>query len=167
MVLGGGAVALVVWLRREGGDVEEEEGGGVVAPVSIGGDTTEIGSAGGLPIEVRLRQISDRHRLRIDAADAYNAMAQAAARDGLNLVVNSAFRSRAEQARLYAMYQAGTGNLAAPPGYSTHEGGLSADIDMKQQGRAAAAYVWLAANARRFGFVNDVASEPWHWTYKI
>ena len=26
------------------------------------------------------------------------------------------------------------------------------------------AYRWLSNNAKRFGFVNDVAGEFWHWT---
>jgi LAS superfamily LD-carboxypeptidase LdcB len=27
-------------------------------------------------------------------------------------------------------------------------------------------YYWLVENGSRFGFVNDVPNEPWHWTYQ-
>jgi LAS superfamily LD-carboxypeptidase LdcB len=33
-------------------------------------------------------------------------------------------------------------------------------------GYGTAAYRWLANNARRYGFVNDVRGESWHWTYR-
>ena len=33
------------------------------------------------------------------------------------------------------------------------------------KGKDSVVYKWLAVNAGRYGFVNDVASEPWHWTW--
>lgn len=45
------------------------------------------------------------------------------------LVVTSARRSRADQARLYQRYLRGESNLpAAPPGTSAHENGLAFDL---------------------------------------
>src|SRR5690606_15302901 len=61
---------------------------------------------------------------------------------------------------------------AAPPGYSTHECGLSVDInrapgdDPKTKEPDSPVDLWLRKHAASYGFVNDVKSEPWHWTYK-
>ena len=49
--------------------------------------------------------------------------------------------------------------LTASPGYSNHGNGLAVDI------HPAAIQSWLKGNASRFGWVNDVPSEPWHWSY--
>lgn len=50
--------------------------------------------------------------------------------------------------------------VAASPGYSNHGEGISVDIypDSMQS--------WMRSNAGRYGWVNDVPSESWHWTYK-
>lgn len=53
----------------------------------------------------------------------------------------------------------------ARPGYSYHERGLA--IDFMANGRfinsrSNPGFIWLAANAGRFGFYN-LPSEPWHW----
>jgi LAS superfamily LD-carboxypeptidase LdcB len=76
--------------------------------------------------------------------------------------VNSGYRTYGEQAALYQAYRNGTGNLAAAPGRSTHGLGLSADIQVTDPGKLR----WLRANAGRYGFVNDVPSEAWHWTWR-
>jgi zinc D-Ala-D-Ala carboxypeptidase len=39
---------------------------------------------------------------------------------------------------------------------------LSADIRVTDP----ATLRWLRANAARYGFVNDVPSEAWHWTWR-
>lgn len=49
--------------------------------------------------------------------------------------------------------------LTASPGYSNHGNGLAVDI------HPGAIQSWLKGNASRFGWVNDVPSEPWHWSY--
>ena len=49
--------------------------------------------------------------------------------------------------------------LTASPGYSNHGNGLAVDI------HPGAIQSWLKSNAGRFGWVNDVPSEPWHWSY--
>lgn len=49
--------------------------------------------------------------------------------------------------------------LTASPGHSNHGNGLAVDI------HPAAIQNWMKANAARFGWVNDVPSEPWHWSY--
>lgn len=87
---------------------------------------------------------------------------------GMDLPVISGGRSRAEQARLYALYKAGRGNLAAPPGTSTHESGRAVDF-----GGAAHGFTpqqrWLAQVAEQYNFKwtgkNFKQIEPWHFDY--
>lgn len=54
----------------------------------------------------------------------------------------------------------------ARPGLSKHEQGLAVDFTYNggsMTTRSNPGYVWLAANAARYGFVN-LPSEPWHWS---
>lgn len=119
----------------------------------------------GSRVELDLADIGGGYQLGKDAAAAYLRMAAAALAAGITLRVNSAFRSMAEQTRLYALYLAG-GNLAAKPGYSNHQSGIAVDIDSYDaQGRPNAASYWLAQNAGRFGFKRTVPEELWHWEY--
>src|SRR5688572_28062160 len=71
-----------------------------------------------------------------------------------NITVGSGFRTVEEQARLYADYQAGRGNLAAPPGKSNHNHGLAADIDGDKQ--------CAHKNGPMFGLHFPVRGEDWH-----
>ena len=88
------------------------------------------------------------------------------------------FRDPAEQIKLrqahcgsttYAVYQMPASQCSPPtarPGTSMHERGLA--IDFMSSGRLISsrsdpAFVWLSANAARFGFFN-LPSEPWHWS---
>ena len=96
------------------------------------------------------------------AAQAFHRMDAAATAAGHDLHVNSGYRTYAEQAALYQAYRNGTGNLAAPPGHSTHGLGLSADVQVTDP----ATLRWLRAHADTYGFVNDVPSEAWHWTWR-
>jgi D-alanyl-D-alanine carboxypeptidase len=91
-------------------------------------------------------------------------MSEAAyAEGGIDLVVNSAFRTFAEQTRLYTLWVTGQGNRAAKPGSSRHESGLAVDIE--SAGGTNGSYAWLAQNAARFGFKRTVSDEPWHWEF--
>jgi hypothetical protein len=96
--------------------------------------------------------------MRPDVAEAFDRMA-AAARDeaGLALDINSAFRSDAEQARLFAAHP--DPKWVAPPGTSLHR--YATELDLGPP----AAYSWLLANCRRFGFIRRYAWEPWHFGY--
>lgn len=77
---------------------------------------------------------------------------------GLRPRVTSGFRSRAEQARLYAAYQRGeTRYPAAPPGYSLHEYGLA--IDMVSEDPAFLARVWGGVGGRWGG-----SRDPVHYS---
>jgi peptidoglycan hydrolase-like protein with peptidoglycan-binding domain len=123
-----------------------------------------LGYVNGVPRSIRVSSIGNGKYLRTDAAARFNAMKAAARRVGITLTPVSGFRTMAQQRALYAAYLAGRGNLAARPGYSNHQSGLSVDISVG--GYGSAAYRWLARHARAYGFVNDVRGEPWHWTYR-
>ena len=84
-------------------------------------------------------------------------MAAAAGTDGVTLSITSGFRSDAEQARLFAANP--NPKWVAPPGKSLHRLGTELDLGPP------AAYGWLAANARRFGFVQRYSWEAWHYGY--
>jgi hypothetical protein len=97
-------------------------------------------------------------------ADAYWAMREAAANDGVELVIYSGFRTQAEQEYFYHCYRECACNGCSPaakPGHSNHQSGSALDLAM-----APGAHDWLVANASRFGFRSPVKREPWHWEYR-
>ena len=122
-----------------------------------------IGVANGQVPDALLESIGQgQHRLERTAAVAFRRMATAAARDGIGLRVSDSYRSLADQEKTadnVGLYR--EGGLAALPGTSTHGWGLSVDIDLDARTQR-----WLQANANRFGFAEDVAREPWHYTYR-
>ncbi|HZH15666.1 MAG TPA: peptidoglycan-binding protein [Archangium sp.] len=153
---------------------------GVVGPktwnklgINVSGPVTNPGTGGGRAVkgyvngvarDITVSSIAGGKEMRSDAAAAFNRMHAAAKAAGINLHVNSAFRTMEEQRALYQKYLNGTGNLAAKPGYSNHQGGIAVDINVG--GTGTSTYKWLANNASRFGFVRTVPSEPWHWEYR-
>lgn len=82
--------------------------------------------------------------------------AVAAHRCGVRIV--SAWRSYAKQAYLYALFKAGIGNPANPPGTSTHEKGLAVDAHPEDGNYAA-----LNDTMRQFGIIGDKPAELWHF----
>jgi LAS superfamily LD-carboxypeptidase LdcB len=98
-------------------------------------------------------------------ADAYWAMRAAAAKDGVELIIYSGFRTPLEQEYFYRCYRTGKCNggvKAAKPGWSNHQSGKALDISVSD----ALVHPWLVANAARFGFEATVPSEPWHWEFQ-
>jgi soluble lytic murein transglycosylase-like protein len=96
-------------------------------------------------------------RMRPDVALAFDRMSAAAHKDGVALLVTSAFRTNAEQAALFAAHP--DPKWVAPPGQSLHRLGTELDLG------PASAYGWLAANALRFGFKQRYSWEAWHFGY--
>lgn len=137
--------------------------GGPVTPPPSGSRTVD-GYVNGVRRSITVSAVPNGKSMRTDAAAAFNRMHAAARQEGIELRVNSAFRTMAEQEALYAAYLNGTGNLAARPGYSNHQGGIAADISVGST--SSSTYQWLKRNASRFGFVRTVSSEPWHWEYR-
>jgi len=124
------------------------------APATSGGSTPSIAAGGGYsgPLAYRTGE-----RMRPDVAAAFDRMATAASHAGLTLVVNSGFRSDAEQAALFAAHP--DPRWVAPPGHSLHR--CATELDLGPE----SAYGWLAANATRFGFVQRYSWEAWHYGY--
>ena len=119
----------------------------------------------GQPVLVQLKEVQRGYYLNAGgAADAFIEMSAAAmSENGIALKLNSAFRTMAEQQRLYDLWRAGKGKKAALPGWSNHQLGLAADIESADGTNQA--FHWLTSNAARFRFKRTVASEPWHWEY--
>lgn len=138
--------------------------GGVTPPPPASGTHRVTGYVNGVPRSITVSSVGNNKYMRTDAASAFNRMKAAAARAGVSLSVNSGFRTQAEQQHLYNLYRQGRGNLAARPGYSNHQGGLSADISVPG-GYGSSTYRWLQAHGGAYGFKNDVRGEPWHWTF--
>lgn len=106
-----------------------------------------------------------------------DSMLAAAAADGI-VLGGSGYRDPSRQIELRRQH-CGTSNYAiyvmpsylctpptAIPGSSLHERGLAIDFSWRGQsltGAPNAAFVWLSANAARFGFYN-LPSEAWHWS---
>lgn len=104
---------------------------------------------------------STGHKLWAPAAQAFERLLAAARADGVSIGITSSYRPYATQVSLAhqkGIY--GRGGLAAVPGTSDHGWGRSVDLRLD-----AGAQAWMRANAGRFGFVEDVAGEPWHWTF--
>jgi hypothetical protein len=95
--------------------------------------------------------------MRPDVAEAFDRLAAAARRAGHSLSITSAFRSDAEQARLFAANP--NPRWVAPPGTSLHRYATELDLGPRS------AWGWLARNARRFGFIKRYAWEPWHFGF--
>jgi hypothetical protein len=134
--------------RLESSAVAEAElvppGGGLMGWATGGGYSGPLAYRQGKP-------------MRPDVARAFDRMAAAAAGDGVSLIVVSAFRSDAEQAKLFAAHP--DPKWVAPPGQSLHR--LATELDLGPPG----AYGWLYANAGRFGFLKRYSWEPWHFGY--
>ena len=108
-------------------------------------------------------------RLRADAARAFNAMSQAKAQGtGSPLCVTDAYRPYREQVIVYAQTPA----MTAIPGTSNHGWGQAVDLCGGAERYNGAAYLWLKANAGRFGWHHPAwaepgqrQEEPWHWEF--
>ncbi|MFN7131386.1 MAG: D-alanyl-D-alanine carboxypeptidase family protein [Myxococcales bacterium] len=121
-----------------------------------------MGYRNGRPYRIHLKSIGGGKYLSAPAADAFNRMRAAAARQGVTLTAVSGFRSMAQQQALWRKYGP---PRAARPGYSNHQSGVAVDIATNNS-RNSAAYRWLARNGRAYGFYNTVSYEPWHWEYR-
>ena len=133
--------------------------------------------------------------LQTEAADAFLSMQAAAAKDGVDIRMQSGYRSVEYQQKLYdnkTRYYRNKGYPEAearqkaaavvnPPGYSEHNCGLAADLNSPEhpaldRGFAdTAAFRWLQEHAVEYGFllrypegaeaVTEITYEPWHWRY--
>jgi peptidoglycan hydrolase-like protein with peptidoglycan-binding domain len=140
-------------------------GGGVTDPGTPAGGKQVTAYTQGRPSTITVVPVGNGQYMRADAARNFKAMQAAASQAGINLTATSGFRTMEQQRVLYQKYLNGTGNLAAKPGYSNHQSGISMDIG-GVGGYNTKAFNWLKNNAAKYGFVNDVRGEYWHWTFK-
>lgn len=125
--------------------------------------------------------------LRSDAAVAYRRMFKAAKQEGINLVLQSAYRSFASQVSVYngwvaKLGKAGADLQSARPGFSEHQTGLSADIAAADKECTISECFantpegkWLAKNAWEYGWhlrypkgktsITGYKFEPWHYRF--
>lgn len=120
-----------------------------------------------------------------EANDAYVSMWNAANQEELKLIVNSSYRTYESQTEVYKNIKAANGQkeadkVAARPGHSEHQTGLSIDVfEIKNQATStfkdSPAYTWLKENAYKYGFIErypenkeyltGYSFESWHWRY--
>jgi D-alanyl-D-alanine carboxypeptidase len=124
-----------------------------------------------------------------DAAESVLAMQRAAAADGVQLSLLSAFRPIDLQKQIFfdvksernqnALERA---QVSAPPGFSEHSTGYAVDLgdasapqtNLSADFEQTRAFRWLQANAARYHFVlsfppdnaQGVSYEPWHWRFE-
>lgn len=135
------------------------------------------GGYGSLPIPDTLRALGNgkvpksalveisqgRHRLYAPAAASWNNLVAAARAEGIELRITDSYRSYAEQVDLAerkGLYS--QGGLAATPGTSNHGWGMAVDADVTD----ARTREWLQVNGPRFGWIEAVPREPWHWEFR-
>ncbi|MFJ6416991.1 D-alanyl-D-alanine carboxypeptidase family protein [Paeniglutamicibacter sp. NPDC091659] len=126
-------------------------------------------------------------RLETRTAAAYRDLAKAARRDGVNIKLTSGYRSYKSQKTIFDNYTVWYGpekarSLAAKPGTSEHQTGLSLDVGNFNRKCAlndcfATTPVgrWMGKNAPKYGFVlrypkgqeavTGYKYEPWHFRY--
>jgi D-alanyl-D-alanine carboxypeptidase len=147
----------------------------------------------GLPLQPEARRLVSvgpdiyqrDQRLLPAAAAAWQAMASAAAADGVELQLVSAFRPVDYQAGiLRRKLDQGQSiddilRVSAAPGYSEHHSGRAVDLTtpgcavLEEEFEHSAAFAWLNRRALEFGFrlsyprgnPHGVAFEPWHWAW--
>ncbi len=125
---------------------------------------------GSIPLKVLCAvPFAPSQHLRCDAMEALVRMNDAYRADvGRDLSINGSYRALEDQITT----RAAKGTMAAVPGTSNHGWGLAIDLNQTNSYRSAT-YVWLKANATRFGWHHPVymdeggagPHEPWHWEF--
>jgi zinc D-Ala-D-Ala carboxypeptidase len=144
---------------------------------SGGASVGRIGGFGPMPVPAELQAYGNGtlpagvlqpigqagHALYAPAAEGWKAAVQAAAADGVTLRVTDTYRTYDQQVELVerkGLYA--EGGYGAVPGTSNHGWGLALDADVNDP----ATLSWLRQNGHRFGFVEAVPREPWHWEFR-
>ncbi len=144
---------------------------------------------------VELEKVQNDKKVDARIADAVRSMIADAAADGVELIIQSSYRSVEHQERLFAnkverVIKAGTPKedaeavaamVVARPRTSEHHTGLAMDIvtpeyrELEEGFEDTKAFSWLCENAAEYGFtlrypkdksdVTGIVYEPWHWRY--
>lgn len=138
-------------------------------------------------IEVGPNLVGRMQRLTPDAAARWQQMVEAAAGDGIRLLIVSGFRSFEYQATLIRNKLDSGQSIEeilavnAAPGFSEHHAGRSVDIatpgsrPLTEEFEESEAFAWLGNNAADFGFSMSyprdnpygLIYEPWHWAANV
>ena len=128
------------------------------------GIPTELAAYGNgkIPANALEKVGATNHKLWAPAAQSLTRMMADAKAQGVTIGITDSYRPYSEQvdlARRKGLYS--QGGLAAKPGTSEHGWGMAADLDLNSKAQS-----WMRANAGRYGFVENVPRESWHWAYK-
>lgn len=131
--------------------------------------------------EKYLAETASNYQLHADVYPHLKRLLDAAARDGVNIKIASAFRSFDTQSSLKSAYKvtygSGANTFSADQGYSEHQLGTTVDFSAGETGILSTfvstdEYEWLKDNAHNYGFVLSYPEdntyykfEPWHWRY--
>ncbi len=135
-------------------------------------------------IDVGPNLVGRMQRLTPRAAARWQQMVEAAAGDGIRLLIVSGYRSFEYQANLIRNKLNSGQDLdeilqtSAAPGYSQHHTGNAIDIatpgsrPLTEEFETSDAFVWLGENAATYGFsmtydrdnALGMIYEPWHWS---
>jgi D-alanyl-D-alanine carboxypeptidase len=134
-------------------------------------------------VDVGPNLVGRMQQLEPDAAGRWQRMVEAAAADGIRLLIVSGFRSAEYQAGLIRKkLDAGESigdilKVVAAPGFSQHHTGQAVDIatlgsrPLTEEFEDSDAFSWLTGNAENHGFsmtyprgnADGFIYEPWHW----
>ena len=135
-------------------------------------------------IEIGPNLVGRVQRLTPETAAKWQQMVEAAAGNGIRLLIVSGFRSYEYQAELIRKkIIAGQAigeilKVSAAPGYSQHHTGKAVDIatpgsrPLTEEFETSDAFEWLTRHATKYGFsmtyprdnVFGFVFEPWHWS---
>ena len=121
-------------------------------------------------------------KIERNVAKAFYAMAEAASKEGMELMVSSGYRSYKDQEEVTNTYlelygQNYVDNYVAKPGFSEHQTAMSLDVASKSVDTFVNSdeYVWMMDNAYKYGFIlrypkskEDITGykcEAWHYRY--
>ena len=124
----------------------------------------------------------DNFYLEEETATAYEYMCLNLIDEGLNISINSAYRSYEEQEKLYDDYlklygKSYVNKYVAVPGYSEHQTGLALDLESLDCDifKNSKEYRWIKNNAYKYGFIlryqegkeniTGYNAEEWHIRY--
>jgi D-alanyl-D-alanine carboxypeptidase len=121
-----------------------------------------------------------------ETLEAFKQMQSACKEEtGITLMINSAYRGYEDQQRVYEYYkklydETYADSIAARPGHSEHQTGLSLDIfsytdRLQKTFKDGKTYAWLKDNCYKYGFIirypegkeniTGFAPESWHYRY--
>jgi hypothetical protein len=108
----------------------------------------------------------EMEQITLETLAPYFRLVEEAAKENLQIGIESGFRTFMKQKELFDGFQAHKPgfNLAAAPGRSNHQHGQAFDLNTRGfDGHPV--YDWLKRNGPRLGFIRTVNKEHWHWEY--